>query len=106
MKTKLIVFLAAVLALMMSVPTGAGAVGVGKTCGGFPGLQCDAGLFCEQKPGQCKIADMSGVCVKVPAACPKHHIVLPVCGCNHMTYGNDCERKQVMTSLAHKGKCM
>jgi hypothetical protein len=37
MNTKLIVSLAAALTLMIFVPTGAGAVGAGKTCGGFFG---------------------------------------------------------------------
>ena len=53
MKTGHIVSLFAALALMISVPTGADAVGLGKQCGGFPGTQCDAGLFCQKKPGSC-----------------------------------------------------
>jgi len=103
MKTRLIVFLAAVLALMLSVTTGARAVGPGKHCSGLPALQCDAGLFCQKKPGTCAVIDMSGTCVRVPKVCPR--LVLPVCGCDGKTYNNDCERQQAMTSLAHKGKC-
>jgi hypothetical protein len=52
MKSGLFVSLFAALALMIAVPTSADAVGLGKQCGGFPGIQCDAGLFCQKKPGQ------------------------------------------------------
>ena len=50
MKTRLVVLLAAALALMIFVLTGANAVGVGNMCGGIGGIQCDAGLFCQKKP--------------------------------------------------------
>jgi hypothetical protein len=103
MKTRLVVSLAAALALMIFVPDGAKAVGVGKTCGGFPGLQCDAGLFCQKKAGQCGVIDMSGTCASVPRFCPRH--VLRVCGCDGKTYNNDCERQQAMVSLNHTGAC-
>jgi len=104
MKTRLFVSLAAAVALMTFAPTGAGAVGPGKTCGGFPGMQCDAGLFCQKKPGSCAVIDMSGICVRVPHICPL--FVRPVCGCDGKTYGNDCERQKAMVSRAHNGKCI
>jgi hypothetical protein len=66
MKSGHLFSLFAALALMMiSVPTSAGAVGLGKQCGGFPGIQCDAGLFCQKKHGQCSIIDISGTCAMV-----------------------------------------
>jgi hypothetical protein len=103
MKTRLFVSLAAALMMALSRPTGAGAVGPGKQCGGFPGIQCDAGLFCQKKPGQCSIIDMSGTCAKVPRFCPG--IFRPVCGCDGKTYGNDCERQAAMVSKNYNGKC-
>jgi hypothetical protein len=49
MKSGFVVSLAAALALTIFVPAGgAEAVGIGKQCGGFPGIQCDAGLFCQK----------------------------------------------------------
>jgi hypothetical protein len=106
MKAKFVLSLVTLLTLIV-IPAGANAVGVGKTCGGFPGPQCDAGLFCEKPAGKCSVIDMIGKCVKVPQVCPmqKTSIVRPVCGCNGTTYGNDCERQKAMVSKNHNGKC-
>lgn len=104
MKSGHVVSLFAALVLMMiSVPTSAGAVGLGKQCGGFPGIQCDAGLFCQNKPGQCFVIDGSGTCARVPKFCPR--IFHPVCSCDRKTYSNDCERQSAMVSKLHDGKC-
>jgi Kazal-type serine protease inhibitor-like protein len=97
MKTGHFVSLFAALALMISVPTGADAVGLGKQCGGY------AGLFCQKKPGQCSIIDISGTCARVPKFCTR--IFRPVCGCDGKTYSNDCERQSAMVSKSHNGKC-
>lgn len=53
---RLVVSLAAALALMILVPTGAQAVGLGKTCGGFPGTLCDAAA-----KTRCRIPDLTGM---------------------------------------------
>jgi hypothetical protein len=106
MRTKIGLLLMTLLMLVV-IPVGANAVGVGKACGGFPGPQCDAGLFCEKPAGKCSVIDMMGKCVKVPQVCPmlKKNIIFPVCGCNGTTYNNDCERQRAMVSKNHNGKC-
>ena len=103
MKTGFVVSFATTLALTIFGAGAAQAVGPGKACGGFPGLQCDAGLFCQQKPGTCRIVDMSGTCVRIPQLCPM--IVMPVCGCNNQTYNNACEAARASVSILHNGRC-
>ena len=91
------------LALLLTALPNASAVGPGQRCGGFPGLQCDAGLFYQKRAGTCAVIDMAGRCVRVPQVCPRYY--RPVCGCDNKTYGNDCERQMAMVSKAHNGKC-
>jgi hypothetical protein len=103
MKAGFVVWFAAALALTIFGAGSAGAVGPGKQCGGFPGIQCDAGLFCQQKPGACRIVDMSGICAKIPKVCPMY--VRPVCGCNNVSYNNSCEAAKAGVSVLHNGRC-
>jgi hypothetical protein len=51
----------------------------------------------------CNVADPSGTCVTVPAACPE--MVLPVCGCDHRTYGNDCQRRAAKMAKESNDSC-
>jgi hypothetical protein len=70
------------------------------TCGGpsLPG--CARGQFCDI--GRCG-EEPPGVCRTPPRAC----ILLydPVCGCDGITYGNDCERQAAQVPLDHVGEC-
>jgi len=81
----------------------AGAAGVGQFCGGFAGIKCDRGLWCQLNTGQCRFGDASGTCARVPRFCPL--IFRPVCGCDGKTYSNDCVRQRHRVSKAHDGKC-
>jgi hypothetical protein len=85
------------------LPGSASAVGPGKTCGGFVGIPCDAGLWCQKPTGTCRIFDGFGKCSKIPQVCTK--IFRPVCGCDGKTYSNDCVRRAAQVQLAHTGKC-
>jgi hypothetical protein len=76
----------------------------GAVCGGLAGFPCAAGLFCEEEPGVCAIiADGTGICRPQPTACTREYN--PVCGCDRVTYGNDCTRKAAGVSQLHTGPC-
>ncbi len=66
-------------------------------------------MFCDHKPGTCALIGGTGKCVQTPSFCPmaKSHprVILPVCGCNGETYGNDCERIKAKEQKAHNGRC-
>jgi hypothetical protein len=84
-------------------PGGASAAGKGEICGGFIGITCSPGLWCEKPAGHCKFADDFGKCEAVPRFCTR--IYKPVCGCNGKTYANDCVRQTARVQLDHTGRC-
>lgn len=83
--------------------------GEGEMCGGFAGFQCDEGLACDysahdfSETGRCG-ADYAGVCVRDE---PVHCIMIwaPQCGCDNVTYGNDCQRRAAHVALQYIGQC-
>ena len=95
-------------ALVIGLSNSAGAK-VGASCGGFVGPFCGDKEFCQLPTGVCSKPNAIGKCVAVPGACPmakkKANVIFPVCGCNHVTYNNDCERMMARVSKLHKGKC-
>jgi hypothetical protein len=72
-------------------------------CGGLVGVPCPDGEFCDLPAGQCGVLDLSGRCVEVSGACPEFYS--PVCGCNGVTYANDCLRQAAEAQKAHDGPC-
>ena len=74
-------------------------------CGGTGGLSCGEDRLCDLVPGSCGSADADpgGVCVDRPEACPADFV--PVCGCDGVTYGNDCDRQRAGVSKDHDGPC-
>ena len=75
-----------------------------EICGGFAGIVCtDPGDFCDLPAGQCNAADLQGICTPIPEACPE--IYDPVCGCDGVTYDNDCFRQMAQIAKDHDGLC-
>jgi hypothetical protein len=73
-----------------------------QVCGGFAGLPCDDGEYCNLGVGHC-CCDHLGVCEPIPQACPD--VWDPVCGCDGVTYGNACEAAAAGVSIDHVGSC-
>ncbi len=92
------------LVFLVSLTAPAWPAALGETCDGIAALRCDQGLWCEHPAGQCKFADGTGACVhEEELACDA--ISRPVCGCDGVTYGNDCERRSKHVQLDHTGEC-
>ncbi|MFY9824579.1 MAG: Kazal-type serine protease inhibitor domain-containing protein [Thermoanaerobaculia bacterium] len=72
-------------------------------CGGIGGLKCPDGEACKYPTNKCNVADLSGICVKVPETCPKKGP--EVCGCDDKTYANQCELLKAGVREAHTGAC-
>ena len=75
---------------------------IGHACGGIASIPCDAGEFCKFPIGAC-CCDIMGICMPVPGGCPD--VWQPVCGCNGVTYGNECEADLAGAAIAHPGEC-
>lgn len=73
-----------------------------QTCGGIAGAGCPDDQYCRLEVGTC-CCDFTGLCTEIPLGCPD--VVDPVCGCDGVTYGNDCEAAMLVVSIDHEGEC-
>jgi hypothetical protein len=74
-----------------------------KICGGIAGFACDADEFCEFPVGSCNLPDITGICKPRPDVCPT--LFEPVCGCDNVTYPNDCAANLAGVIIQHNGSC-
>ena len=89
--------------------TGGADGGTGKTCGGLAGVTCPTGEFCEMPTGSCNVADATGTCVAkgTSSNCPAFIIAPePACGCDGITYYDDCYRQSAGVLKAYDGACV
>jgi hypothetical protein len=75
------------------------------TCSALPVRDCPSGQICDYNvPNRCGAGSVTGVCIPTPGGgCTADFN--PVCGCNGMTYSNDCARVNARVQLDHTGVC-
>lgn len=99
-----------------------------RACGGSFGNPCAANEYCEFFGDPCpdgsntcheenlrKTADSScgyilkggaGLCHPLPSAAECSSFTQPVCGCDGVTYANDCARRTANAGHAYAGPCL
>jgi hypothetical protein len=75
----------------------------GPPCGDEGAPPCAPGFFCEFPTGACGPEGMPGECMAIPELCEE--LDEPVCGCDGVTYSNDCERQAAQAQLLRRGPC-
>jgi len=75
----------------------------GDACGGFAGLQCDDGYYCDWADDTCGAVDGQGTCQPVPDVCTAGGAI--VCGCDGEQYASACAAAQNGTDVSTDTSC-
>ncbi|MDM8007941.1 MAG: Kazal-type serine protease inhibitor domain-containing protein [Phycisphaerae bacterium] len=70
-------------------------------CSCTDNADCPAGSYCDRPVGEC---DSAGVCQPYPVSCEP--LREPVCGCDNVTYENNCEAAMAGATIQYLGPCM
>jgi len=76
--------------------------GEGAFCGGFAGIECPEGQYCNFG-STCGAADQGGKCEMKTQACTLN--IDPVCGCDEKTYVTACVAAGAGVSVLRNGDC-
>ena len=77
--------------------------GPARVCGGFAGIRCDEGDYCDFEDDLCGAADGLGICRPRPDSCAPDDE--PVCACDTMTYDNACEAAMAGRDVSADFEC-
>jgi hypothetical protein len=77
--------------------------GTGVGCGARLGDTCTPRQFCDFPDDLCGAADVPGTCQPRPDVCDT--VIDPVCGCDGVTYNNQCEAAGAGIDIASHGSC-